>query len=266
MMAGKCWAMTSFETSLLRSTRCWARRPGQTTSIRMTSISPDFCERSCWNSASCSFESFGTETTFTLLPVFVDHASAPVLQRSNSAPTEPQATETVPCATAGRAVRTELTPMKASAAENRTARRDPTAMGPPREFQRLSAAAERRGDIKSAQMGQRQPPKTYPDAAQCSASCVGSAPAAWCDLRRFLLGSRSLPGRFPDGSPDTCSEDRPSSGRSRCRPARRSWGLAGPLPFAGPRRRQLEGAPHQRLGAVLVDDHRHHDDQPGDHL
>src|SRR6266436_80097 len=140
MMAGKCWAMTS----------------GQTTSIRMTSISPDFCERSCWNSASCSFESFGTETTFTWLPVFFDHASAPVLQRSNSAPTEQQATETVPCAAAGRAVRTELTPTKARAAENRTARRDPTAMGPPREFQRLSAAAERRGNIKSAQMGQRR--------------------------------------------------------------------------------------------------------------
>src|SRR5438477_9470763 len=257
MMAGKCWAMTSFGTSLLRSTRCWASRPGQTTSIRMTSISPDFCERSCWKSASCSLESLGTETTFTWLPVFCDHASAPVLQRSNSAPTEPQATETVACATAGRAVRTELTPTKASAAENRTARRDPTAMGPPREFQRLSAAAESRGDIKSAQMGQRRPPKAYPDAAQCSASFDPASPTAWCDFRRFLLGSAP---RAPWRRPALRTVRIPLS------PPRRSGGLPGALPFPGPRRRQLEGAPHQRLGPVLVDDHRHHDDQPGHHL
>src|SRR5437899_1413698 len=131
MIAGKCCATTSFGTSLPMSTRCAASRPGQTTSMRMTSISPDFCESSCWNSASCSLESFGTETTLIWLPVFLAHASAPVLQRSNSAPTEPQATETVACAAAERAPRT--VPAKTSAAEKRTATRDPNGMGPPQK-------------------------------------------------------------------------------------------------------------------------------------
>ncbi len=62
-------------------------------------MSLDFCERSCWKSASCSFESLGTETTRTWLPVFLAQASAPDLQKSYSAPTDPQAIETVtPCA------------------------------------------------------------------------------------------------------------------------------------------------------------------------
>src|SRR5438132_210354 len=127
MIAGKCCATTSFGTSLPMSTRCAASRPGQTTSMRMTSISPDFCESSCWNSANCSLESFGTETTFISFPVFFAHDSEPVLQRSNSAPTEPHATETVACAAAERAPRT--VPAKTRGGATRTGTAEPTGAG-----------------------------------------------------------------------------------------------------------------------------------------
>src|SRR5437667_9167803 len=181
-------ATTSFGTSLPMSTRCAASRPGQTTSMRMTSISPDFCESSCWNSASCSLESFGTETTFIWLPVFFAHASAPVLQRSNSAPTEPQATETVACAAAERAPRT--VPAKTSAAEKRTATRDPTGMGPP---QRVRDGCGGRGAYQNPALPAKPGAPVGCTLARCA---VSFALGVGHELQRYRDEFR-LPRRIP---------------------------------------------------------------------
>jgi len=158
MMAGKCWAMTSFGTSLLRSTRLLGEQgPARTTSIRMTSDSRPTSARGAVGTAAELLVRVlrGRETTFTLLPVFVDHALRPgLLQRSNSAPTEPQATETVPLPQqAGRAVRTELTPTKAERGGEQDGQRREFRLpwDLPREFKRLfSCGGEGRWGISKA--------------------------------------------------------------------------------------------------------------------
>src|SRR3954467_7762779 len=65
------------------------RMPGHTTSTLYTSTSADSAPSSCWAAASLSVDDVVDVTTVALWPVFLDHASTPSLQTSNSLPTEP---------------------------------------------------------------------------------------------------------------------------------------------------------------------------------